>query len=132
MATTLPEITEDDRAFLEKDRVHPDLWMRIVVERAIFRCTAKALMEAGYSLRLFDGEEWATPITTSLQVLMDEMFATDEEQLVVYDSTGKKCGWVFFVYGNSGWDVINDYTTNLEPVLASINAYTDELSELWY
>lgn len=31
------------------------------------------------------------------------------------------------IYGNTGFDVINDYTTNLETVLAGTNALADQL-----
>jgi len=31
-------------------------------------------------------------------------------------------------YGNDGWDVISDYTTNLEDTLAPLNKWCQELS----
>ena len=31
------------------------------------------------------------------------------------------------IYGNDGWDVVNDYTTNLEPLLAGATAEADNL-----
>jgi len=34
---------------------------------------------------------------------------------------------VYFVLGNSGWDVISDYTTNLEALLAGANALAESL-----
>lgn len=41
--------------------------------------------------------------------------------------TERPIGWVRFVYGNDGHDVISDYTTNLESVLEPINAYAESL-----
>jgi len=134
---TLPEIGADDRAWLEAHKIHPDLWVRITVEREVFRRTCQELFNAGFQLALHDGEDWATPRTINIQKLVDAMMATDEETLVVYhrpdiaDAKWQRFGWVFFVYGNSGWDVINDYTVNLEDVLKPVNEYTDALSELY-
>jgi hypothetical protein len=34
---------------------------------------------------------------------------------------------VRFVYGNDGYDVINDYTVDLEDVLKSVNEYADRM-----
>ncbi len=36
-------------------------------------------------------------------------------------------GWVRFIYGNDGWDVISDYTTNLEPVMKLVQPLIDRL-----
>jgi hypothetical protein len=38
----------------------------------------------------------------------------------------KEFGWVRFIYGNGGWDVINDYTTNLEPWMTNVDAIADQ------
>lgn len=34
-------------------------------------------------------------------------------------------GWVRLVFGNDGWDVISDYSTNLEEKLKPINEWVD-------
>ena len=34
------------------------------------------------------------------------------------------------IYGNDGWDVVNDYTTNLEPLLAGATAEADRLEAM--
>jgi hypothetical protein len=58
------------------------------------------------------------------------MFTVDEEKLLVRKTANSRTfdGWVFFVYGNNGPDVINDYTTNLEPALVKTNALADRLA----
>jgi hypothetical protein len=58
----------------------------------------------------------------------------DDEHLGVFqaaDATGvervcRPFAWVRFVYGNDGYDVISDYTTSLEAVLAPINDWCSE------
>ena len=36
--------------------------------------------------------------------------------------------WVWFVYGNDGWDVVCDYTINLESIIDPIIEYACNLS----
>jgi hypothetical protein len=57
---------------------------------------------------------------------------TDDDRLFVYKVDGPKgrrdwFGWVFFVYGNDGYDVISDYTTNLESSLTATNKLAESL-----
>lgn len=62
------------------------------------------------------------------------MFATDEEYILVWftkpiadpdESTDNRPNaWVKLVYGNDGWDVICDYTINLETIIDPINDYS--------
>lgn len=39
-------------------------------------------------------------------------------------------GWVYVVMGNDGWDVISDYTTNLEPLMSGANRLAEKYSKL--
>jgi hypothetical protein len=97
------------------------------IERQIVKLTIDALLKAGYELRI---ERDSTEFCDSYRVVdgsqesLDEMFACDEERLYVGESAPYD-GYVYFVYGNDGWDVMNDYTTNLERILAPIMKLAD-------
>lgn len=109
---------------------------RIDVERKIATKLVKALLDAGYALATDEGEHHfygeSNP-TRDHQTVLDALMTTDEEHLGVFDAeeaTGqlrvaRPFGWVYLVYGNDGWDVISDYTVNLEDVLKSVNDYAD-------
>jgi hypothetical protein len=133
----MPLATPDDEDYLNglhcpvKD---PAIRARVIVERAIIRRAITDVLAAGYLVRVHDGEDWACEPTLDLGVLMAAIMATDEEKLVVYrhDSKGAKWvphGWIFLVHGNDGWDVINDYTTNLEDVLKGATELGDAIAE---
>jgi|SRR5215831_8477711 len=98
--------------------------MRQHIERMIVRRVILDALRAGYSLNVNNGgdlDELPEP-TTDRKLILDTMFATDEDRLDFYPSTPEqKGGWVYFVYGNDGYDVISDYTTNLETVLEGAN-----------
>ena len=65
--------------------------------------------------------------STNSREILDAMMTTDEDFLLLHKGEGS--GWVRFVYGNSGWDVICDYTMDLETVMAGASALADTLSE---
>ena len=98
------------------------------VEREIAQLTIKTLLAAGYQLAIYDGEE-VHPKTRRAHKALEAMMQTDEDYILVFvpDQPKRHIGWVRFVYGNDGWDVINNYTTNLERVLAPVTAYCDSL-----
>ena len=56
---------------------------------------------------------------------MAAMFSTDEDYLYVHKGK-EKAGWVRFIYGESGWDVICDYTTNLESLMVEPNKISNK------
>lgn len=101
--------------------------MRQRVERQIARAAINGLLAAGYTVSVNNGGDTdEIEPSTDARAILKEMFATDEEHLIAHRD-GKRSGWVFFVYGNDGWDVISDYTTNLEQALAGAKALADKI-----
>lgn len=94
------------------------------LEKRIAGKAASALIGAGYSVTINDGEEDVVTESTNVDDILERMFSTDEDIMIAVKD-GKGVGWVRFIYGNDGWDVINDYTTNLNEILAPVNAYAD-------
>ena len=131
--TPLPTPTAEDLVFLAG--CDASVRVRNLVEREIFRRTIKRLVELGFYLQVNDGEDDQTEIINDLAVLEKESRATDEDRLFVFDKVGEDYfegfGWVRFIYGNTGWDVIADHTTNLEEALKPINDYAEQMSE-WF
>ena len=54
------------------------------------------------------------------------LFDRDYAMLSVYQVGGPYKGWVRLVFGNSGWDLISDYSVNLEEFLKPV----DEIAKL--
>lgn len=119
------------RCHKHKDRIEiPRLChicQRIAVEQEIVVKVVDAALSAGYLLQtdLNEDPRPESP-TTDRAAILAEMMETDDEFLGLFKDGGR-CGWVRFVYGNDGWDVVSDYTTNLENLLSPINAYADSL-----
>ena len=84
------------------------------IEQTIARAVVDALLAAGFALGVYDGEDIVIYHSTSKAAILKALFDTDEDYLYVYEGTDLHRGWVRFVYGNDGWDVISDYTVNLE------------------
>jgi hypothetical protein len=99
---------------------------RMKLERRIATQCIAELLEAGYALGVNDGEDTTIENSTDPTALLAAMFTTDEDYLLAFKD-GERVGWVRFVYGNSGWDAICDYTMNLEPALAKTEALSAQL-----
>lgn len=99
-------------------------------EIAIAKATIKALLDAGFAVTMNDGEENIVIASRNVDAIFAAMMTTDEDYLIAEtpdDADHNVCGWVRFIYGNDGWDVINDYSARLESVLVPVNALADEL-----
>lgn len=110
--------------------------MRQKVEREITTAVVDALLKAGYSLEVDNGDEQIDP-TANRESILKSMYQTDEERLYVYkiingEFAAGSFAWVYFVYGNDGWDVISDYTVNLESIIGDgtpVQTLVDEYAD---
>jgi hypothetical protein len=92
---------------------------RIRIEKEIARQVLEAGKKAGYTFAINNGgdeDEEAATVDEAMKL----MFETDDETLFFMTPDGSPVGWVYFVYGNDGWDVINDYTSNLSSLIDPI------------
>ncbi len=96
------------------------------IEREIVTAVVKSALENFYSVAVYDGETETKPSNDVEQVLAG-MFATDEELLVIYDHKSQ-AGWVSFVYGNDGYDVIHDYSLKIDHILVEAQKIADRYS----
>ena len=106
--------------------VDPSVTRRQKIESRIASRAISALLAAGYWLAVCQGDEDEQPASRYKRDIMKLLGECDEDRIIVYrDKT--RVGWVHLVYGNAGWDVISDYTTNLEPQLQAVNTYAETL-----
>lgn len=100
---------------------------RMTTEGKIAGKLITALLAAGYTVDMNDGEETTVSRSTSHDEIMQAMFTTDEDILIARDSAGKQVGNVYLVYGNDGYDVISEYSLSLEAVLAPVEKYAEDI-----
>lgn len=96
------------------------------VERVILRAFIRQALLAGKSISVHNGEAIVLKESTSLKAILGAMFSTDEDWLYIHTPGTRTSGWVHCVYGNSGWDVISDYTESVEPLMTK---YVEPLKE---
>jgi hypothetical protein len=100
--------------------------LRIELERRIVRTIVTDAIAKGYRLavsleRGYDVEDMLLG-SVDINRIVNEATAGDESHLFIQPGTGDTVkdgsiishGWVYFVFGNDGWDVVSDYTTNLD------------------
>lgn len=99
-----------------------DTLARIAIERKIFAATCDALLDAGYYLGLNDGEETVVTACASVPDLVAASMSSA-------DGKRQYIGWVRFIYGNGngGFDVISDYTINLESAIGPTMKWIDKI-----
>ena len=95
------------------------------LEERIARQLATDLIAAGFVIDVNDGEKLVLAGSTDVAAILAAMWSTDEDQWFLFKD-GKRGGWARFIYGNDGWDVISDYTVNLEPHMAGANAISEK------
>lgn len=106
--------------------------LRQMIERRILRRTIATLLAAGYKISVNDGEETTLRWSTDRKAIYEATRTTDEDWLLVHEGDERRhCGFVRFIYGNDGWDVINDYSTHLELTLEPVMRVVDKLEELF-
>jgi hypothetical protein len=101
---------------------------RAYIEYLVIRSAIDELIDNGYSIDVDDGDD--EPVienSVNPDEIIRSIFAVDEAYIVTIKNT-VRVGGVRLILGNSGWDVISDYTTNLEKSLKKTNALADQLS----
>lgn len=87
--------------------------IRKAIEYAIVKEVAAALVAAGWTIRVWDGEMYH-PRTADIDAAMLTSFEAEDLQFDC--TTPDKFGYVAFCLGN-GVDVISDYSTNLDDLI---------------
>lgn len=101
---------------------------RQAIEKRIVASAIADLLEADFDITVNDGEEDVVEDSDDPAEIAAAMMSTDEDYLFAMKD-GKQVGWVRFIYGNDGPDVINDYTTNLEKYLSETLELAEQLDE---
>lgn len=103
---------------------------RQLVERRIVKAALDIFLEAGFRISVHDGEEVTLSKSRVRKDIVKAMFTTDEDSLFLYKPDGgARYGWIHFIYGNDGHDVICDYSCNLEELVEPVIALADKIAE---
>lgn len=85
---------------------------RIEIEKRIARRVVTDALEAGYMISVWEGGDWAIKrAVNKAAMIMDAMFSTDSDLLVLRKLDGEIVGRVYLVWGN-GCDVLSDWSDN--------------------
>jgi len=107
--------------------------MRQEIERKIATAFVTEAIKAGYTMTVDYGDGESKRFTT-VKTVLAAMFQGDDDRVYLYqhnelNKQTVRVGWVWFVYGNDGWDVISDYTTNLESLMGPANKISEHYSD---
>lgn len=85
-----------------------------IVERRIATAALRNILGEGLRVSVDSGGEEGPDVvkSTNRKEIIDATFAVDTCAWNIYEEE-KRIGWVRFVMGNDGWDVISDYSDNM-------------------
>lgn len=89
---------------------YQEIEKRVEREISVVRTIVGSALAMGYTVSVYDGEEWAVKQSSDRTAIMAEVYTTDENTLAFQDQEGKSLGSVFLVYGNLASEVMNDWT----------------------
>lgn len=116
---------------------------RIDIEKQVVTCIVEQALKKGYIITVFDGEAYPIKKSNDKTAILKELFACDEEMLIIRMPYGDKIGTVTLIYGNDGWDVVNDYSwverngRNTQDLMkdlideGAVKELTDKLEKEW-
>ncbi|MGX0136325.1 hypothetical protein [Cupriavidus metallidurans] len=121
-------VEQDDKAHFARHNVKSrPIRERILIERAILRMAMTDIYAAGHTVIVDYQEEEVR--CSSVLAAMQALGECDEEWIHIIAEGPKRLGSIYVVYGNSGWDVISDYHTNLETLLTGANDLATEMGK---
>ena len=83
-------------------------------EARVARKLVKAMLDAGYTVSVNDGEEWTVKRAWRLKTVLDALASTEADTLRIRNAAGESCGTFYLVWGNdpSGEELIADHSDN--------------------
>lgn len=97
-------------------------------EKLVSERLVKDLLAAGFQLRVENGDGVPSDLLTTEQEALEAMGLADIDTILVHaeDKVVAK-GWVRLIYGECGYDLIQDYTCGLSEWLEPIEEFCDQL-----
>ena len=95
------------------------------MELAILTAVVEDLLAEGLELRVDDGDGEKV-LYDGVAATIDALTAVDASDLFVF-MRGQCIGFVSFIFGNDGYDVVADNSVWLEPYLARATQLSDEM-----
>lgn len=120
----MKEVTDEQIIMKHSKSVRPRARMELKIVNQIIASAS----EAGYTIRVYIDrnalEEYQQPGSYDVR---SAIFDLDDATLTFHGPDGERTGWVYLVMGNDGYDVVSDYSTNLETFLRPATALAERL-----
>jgi hypothetical protein len=83
-------------------------------ERGVATRLVRAALHAGYTVSVYDGEEYTVKRSRRERQILAALATTGEDALVIRDSAGERLGVLSLIWGNdeTGEELIADHSDN--------------------
>lgn len=75
-----------------------------------YKHLVKHSLNKGFSVSVWDGEEWQVKRGTKYQAIIDAIESVEEAQIVIRDAEGVKMGWALVIPSLDDDETVADYT----------------------
>lgn len=83
------------------------------MKQAYLQLIKHAINDKGFTVSVFDTEEWAVKRSTSYKAIKEAIEAVGMAELVFRDAEGERTGWAHIVLmGNAPDETVSDFTAN--------------------
>jgi hypothetical protein len=119
----------------------PCVQKRITCEKAIARAIAREAIKRGYVVSVYNGENFEIEFSRKVNAIVAALHTTDEEWLKIAEPIDggkyRRIGAFYLVYGNSGYDVVSDYSwvetdsRNTREIMEALDAAGTLVADRW-
>lgn len=83
-------------------------------ERRMAKRLIKECLARGYTISLYNGEEWTVKLASHKTTILNAMASTGEDTIRIRDDKGNNLGVFSLIYGNNpdGTELIADFSDN--------------------
>ena len=101
------------------------------MEQAIANQIVTDALALNYTVSVYDSEEWALKRSGNHQEIIAALNSTGWDQLKFRKADGEYVGVVALIWGESGYDLVNDYTSSeaMESLLKNASDLAEKFSE---
>lgn len=100
------------------------------IEQRVIDQLLDEMLAAGFAISVDygDDDEYEVSQSTDKAEILKALWACDEE-ILHYRGKDPLSGWIRLIYGEDGYDVMQDYTVNLDAFIPKTLKLIDDISE---
>ena len=98
-----------------------------LAENQIIEVAVENFVKSGHLVSVHNGEDLSCPPTDDVARILGSLRATDSDQLLLHRDGRQTSSYLLLVYGNEPYEVMADWTLDVEDMVAPAARLAEEL-----